>query len=350
MARSRLGLLMLASLSALILTAAEPGLAQAHGPIAPIASSYLAKVGQAPTGIEAKVVDGDQRMWLSAPPSLTVVVLDYRGAPYLRFWHSRVEVNQNSAMYYLNQTPVALRPPSNLGPRTPPRWQRVSSGHSYGWHDGRLHALASVALAPGATFVGTWRVPVLVDGRLAAISGALWHAANPPIVWFWPIAVLFLCVLAAWRVRRPSVDRALARGLGIAALIALSVAVAGRDLHGRPSVSVLQLIELALVLAFAAGGMARLLFQRPGYFSYFVIAVVALWRGAELIPTLLQGFALTAIPGFLARTSAVLCLGAGLALLPLVFRLAEAPERSPAANRWRIEESEEEDDSAWGLV
>jgi hypothetical protein len=184
-----------------------PAAAAAHGPIAPIASSYLARVGEAPAGLHAQVIDGDQRMWLRVDRGLTVVVLDYRGAPYLRFSTAGVDVNHNSSMYYLNQTPVGLTPPSNLTATTPPRWESVSGGDTYNWHDGRLHALASVALAPGVSFVGRWRVPILVDGRREAITGGLWHADNPSLVWLWPIVVLLACVLAAWRLHRPSLDR-----------------------------------------------------------------------------------------------------------------------------------------------
>ena len=126
-----------------------PDAAQAHGPIAPAASSYFAKVLGLPPGLDAKVVDGDLRMWLSVPASETLVVVDYRGAPYLRFSRAGVEVNRNSSMYFLNQTPVAQTPPSYITASTPPNWHRVSDGHAYEWHDGRLHALATVALSPG---------------------------------------------------------------------------------------------------------------------------------------------------------------------------------------------------------
>jgi hypothetical protein len=328
-----------------VLMAAAPS-AEAHGPIDPIASSYLARVGAAPPGVEAKVVDGDLRMWLSVRRGATVLVLDYRGAPYLRFSASGVDINRNSAMYYLNQTPVALTPPANLGPNTPPKWQRVSGGNSYEWHDGRLHALASVALAPGASFAGRWRIPILLAGRRAAITGGLWHAGNPSIVWFWPIAVLLACVLAAWRLRRPELDRRLARVLGGTALVALSVAVVGRDLHGRPTVSTFELIELIAVLAFAVWALHRLLFRAPGYFTYFLIAIVALWQGAELIPTLLEGFVLANEPAFLARASSVVCLATGAALLLMVFRLADQRDLSGA----EPEPAEVEEDTEWELA
>ena len=313
-----------------VVVAACPEAAQAHGPIAPVASSYLAKVLQLPSGMEAKVVDGDLRMWLSVPPDETVVVLDYRGAPYLRFSRAGVDVNHNSAMYYLNQTPFALTPPANLTPSTPPGWQRVSDGHAYEWHDGRLHALASVALTPGVSFVGRWTVPVRVDGRQAAIDGGLWHADNPSIVWFWPIVVLVACVMAARRVRRRGLDVLVARALAVVGLVAVAIAGLGLQLHGRPTVSVFQLVELAFILAFVAWGLWRALLRGPGYFSAFLIAVGAIWAGGVLIPTLVRGFVLISLPAFLARTVTVLCLATGAALLLLVFRLIDHDDRDSA--------------------
>ena len=249
---------------ALAATAGLPGTAAAHGPVAPVALDYLARVSRVPGALEAKVVDGDQRMWLRAPASETVIVLDYRGAPYLRFSAAGVEVNHNSEMYYLNQTPFALKPPAGLGPRTPPSWQAVSGGHAYEWHDGRLHALATVALRPGEGFVGRWTIPIVVGVLAGTISGGLWHAGPPSIVWFWPIVVLLLCVLAAWRVRRPRVDQWTARVLSVAALAAVAVAGIGRQLHGRPDVSVFQLVVLGLILAIVVWGLARVIFRGPG--------------------------------------------------------------------------------------
>ena len=202
----RLRLVVLVCVGALVGAGGVPGVAVAHGPVAPIATSYEARVAQVPAGAEAKVIDGDQRMWLRVGQSETLLVLDYRGAPYLRFSRSGVAVNHNSAMYYLNQTPAEV-PPSNLRPTTAPRWSSVSGGHAYSWHDGRLHALATVALAPGASYVGRWSIPVRIDGRAGAIAGGLWHASDPSIVWFWPIVVLLACVLAARRVRSAELDR-----------------------------------------------------------------------------------------------------------------------------------------------
>lgn len=308
-----------------------PGVAEAHGPIAPTASSYFAKVLGLPAGLDAKVIDGDLRMWLSVPPSETLVVIDYRGAPYLRFSRAGVEVNRNSSMYYLNQTPVAETPPTYLSASTPPSWHRVAGGHTYEWHDGRLHALATVALAPasGVSFVGRWNIPLRIDGRLAAITGGLWHSDNPSIVWFWAIIVVVACVLAGWRVRRRSLDRLLARALAITALVVVTIAALGLQLHGRPTITPFQLVELAAILAFVGWGFSRTLFRAPGYFTCFLIGIAALWAGGEMIMTLLYGFVLIPLPAFTARLVTVLCLGTGASLLPLVFRLADHSDPDP---------------------
>ena len=312
-------------IAALVAAGALPGVAEAHGPVNPVATSYLARITRVPAGVDAKVVDGDLRLWLSVAPRVTAVVQDYRGAPYLRFSRSGVEVNVNSAMYYLNLTPVET-PPSRVSPSIAPRWQRVSSGHEYSWHDGRLHALASIARSPGTTYVGRWSIPVSIGGRLSSIFGGLFYAPDPSIVWFWLIVVLLGCTLAAWRVRRPTLDQGVIRLLAVGALVSIAAAGVGRELHGRPTVSVLQLLTLALIAAFVGWGLHRVLLWQTGYFSFFAIAAVAIWEGVQLLPTLLHGFVLTALPAFVARVTAVLCLGCGAGLLLFVFRLAEGRE------------------------
>jgi hypothetical protein len=325
------------ALTGAVAALAFPGAAQAHGPIAPAASSYFAKVLQLPPGLVAKVVDGDLRMWLQVPRGPTVVVIDYRGAPYLRFSPRGVEVNRNSSMYYLNQAPVAQTPPANLNASTPPDWHRVTGANAYEWHEGRLHALAAVALPPGVSFVGRWRIPIRIDGRLSSISGGVWHADDPSIVWFWPIVVLLACVVAAWRVRRPALDWLVARALAITALVAVAIAGVGLQLHGRPTVSAFQLVELAAILAFVGWGLSRALFRRPGYFTCFLIGVAALWAGGELVTTLLYGFVLISLPAFLARATTVVCLGTGVGLLLLVFRLADHADAKVATTEAPVE-------------
>jgi hypothetical protein len=331
-------------LGTLLVLAALPPAAQAHGPVDPVATSYLAKTTSVPRGLDAKVVDGDVRLWLRVPGNQTAVVLDYAGAPYVRFASSGVDVNVNSAMYYLNQTPAEL-PPAKVSPAVPPRWRRVSAGHTYRWHDGRLQALARVALSPGTRYVGKWSIPMTVDGLATSISGDVFHAESPSIAWFWPIFVWLACVVAAWRLQRPALDAGLARGLAITALIGTAAGSAARELHGRPTVSPGQLIMLAILLAFVAWGLRRVLLGAPGFFVCWAVSGVALWTGLVLVPTLSHGYVLLALPAFVARATVVLCLASGAGLLLLSLRMT-GRSKPDSATPDRADDWETDDDRA----
>jgi hypothetical protein len=312
--------------------ASIPGAAQAHGgPTAPVALNYLAVIKSAPAGLVAKVVDGDLSMSLQVPAAVTLEVLDYQGAPYLRFTPGGVQVNTRSEMYYLNQ-PTQVPVPLHIGPQSQPVWAAAGSGHSYTWHDGRLQALATVRLAPGATFAGTWRIPVRVDGRSEALSGGLFYRAPPSIVWFWPIAVLLACAVALRRVGRPVLSGWVIRGLSVVALLSLSLAAIALELHGRPGVSVFSRIFVGVALAVAVLVLSRVALARAGLPLLFVIGAGALGAGFDLLPAILNGFVLVAVPTFLARVDTVLCLGCGLALIVLVlWEVWELWDRAPAS-------------------
>jgi len=307
-----------------------PAAGLAHGPVAPVATSYLGRVRQAPAGVDARVVNGYLWLWLRVVPSQELVVLDYRGAPYVRFVRAGVFVNENSDMYYLNQIPPEL-PPRGLTPSTAPRWHKLSDEHEYAWHDGRIGALATTVIPPGTSYVGSWSIAARVDGRLTRISGGLWHARSPSLVWFWPIFVLVACVLAAWRLRNASLDRRVTRTLAVVVLIAIAVGGAARQLYGRPSVPLFQFVLVGILVAFAVWGISRTLLDRSGFILQIAIAGVAFWIGLELLPTLLHGYVLTAGPPVAARAAAVLCLGGCIALLPLAIRGALDERDEPLA-------------------
>ncbi|MBV9818867.1 MAG: hypothetical protein JOZ07_11015 [Solirubrobacterales bacterium] len=326
----RLALAGFGVLVCVVVTLGRPAVAAAHGPIDPAASSYQAQVTQVPEGTDARAVDGDLRLWLRVDPTASVVVLDYRGAPYLRFDRAGVSVNESSSMYYLNQVPAEI-PPIGLGPRTPARWHPVSSGHSYEWHDGRLHALATVAHGPGSAELGRWTVPLRVGGAPTAVVGSLRFAPAPSLVWFWPIAVVLACVFAGLRLRRDELDRGLARGLAAGALGAFVVAALVRQLHGRPGIGVGSLVVLGFELAFAVWATVRLLRGPAGWFQFFAIAAAAIWEGATLVGVLRDGFVLLAGPPLLGRIAVATCLALGLGLVPVVIAIAERSSRPRAA-------------------
>ena len=64
----------------------------------------------------------------------------------------------------------------------------------------------------------------------------------------------------------------------------------------------------------------------------FALAFVALWEGITLLGTLTHGYVLLAVPAFVGRLTAVLCLGGGAGLLLAALRLAEEPDPDPATD------------------
>jgi hypothetical protein len=315
--------------AAVLAALAVPGAAQAHsGPLAPVATSFVARLGPLPAGVTARVVDGDQQLWLRVRPGVTVVVLGLQGEPYLRFDGSGVAVNERSPTAYLNRAVPEPVPAAASAWRTP-RWRLVSHGRSYRWHEDRLHALALTARPAGTSYAGRWTIPLRIDGRAARLSGGLWHERSPStLLWLWPALVAVLCVPALLRLRRRRLDAALTSVLAVAALAAIVAGHVARNLYGRPFVQAGQLGWLAFSCAFA--GVAAILLQRPRWrpLALLATAAYALEVGLALLPVLERGAVLAALPASLDRVVATMALGAGGCLLvsAVVFRSA-APSR-----------------------
>jgi hypothetical protein len=302
-------------LCVLALVCALPASASAHtGSSAPAATSFVARLGSVPRGLHARVVDGDLRLWVRPAAGTTAIVLGFTGEPYLRFSSAGIAVNTQSPAYYLNrQLPLVV--PRGLGPHTQPRWRQIAAGPAYSWHEDRLHSLAAAARAPGSAYVGRWTIPLVVDGRRTAISGGLWHVANPPLVWFWPIVVLLACLPALTRLRRPRLDTAVLRGLAAATLASATAARLGRELYGRPTVSGWQLVGVALTCCIAVALAGLAVSGRSREIVLGVIGLAGIYQGFALLATLEHGFVLAALPAALERSLTVAALAGGAGLL-----------------------------------
>jgi len=300
---------------ALAVAALLPSTASAHvGRVPPAATDYRARISQAPTGLDVRVVDGDQELWMQAPPSMTVVVTGLRGEPYLRFSRAGVAVNTRSATWFLNR--VYPQPvPRDVTSGTPPHWEPRTSHHSWRWHDGRLHAPALAAHPSGNAFVGRWVVPLVVDGRGTAIRGGLWQSAPASILWFWPLLVVAACIPALSKLREARLEAQVGAALVVVALASSTVARLGRELYGRPGIPSGEL-ALAATTCLVALALAALYTRREWRaLAGILIGIAAAYQGLALVATLRDGWVLSALPAWLERSATALSLASGVALV-----------------------------------
>jgi hypothetical protein len=299
---------------------AAPASALADGPVDPIATSYVARVSHVPSGVQAKVIDGYLQLWMRVSPTETVVVKDQLGAGWVRFNHNGVYVNHNSLLFYESQIPVEAIAPKRINATTPPDWVKVSSGHTWMWREGRLQAFAHQTLVPGQTYAGPWSIAMTVDGRATKVAGGLYFQPRPSIVWFWPVLVILLCAIAAFRLRSNRLDRRLVVALTELLLAALLLVSLARLLHGRPTVSAVQIAEFAVAAAAILAGAVAFARGRWPAAIPFLVAFIALWAGLTFLPVLTHQYALLILPGWLTRAATALLLGGGVSLVLMAMR------------------------------
>lgn len=146
-------------------------------------SSRLISVAPQVKGLTVRVVDGDDAIELRNATGLNVMVPGYENEPYLRFLvGGRVEVNVNSPAKYLNEERYGgVTVPKNASPKAKPKWELISQGGTYTWHEHRVHWMSTnrpprVEASGGETLekVFDWVVPLSVGGNRVKASGTLW--------------------------------------------------------------------------------------------------------------------------------------------------------------------------------
>ncbi len=200
----------------------------------------------------------------------------------------------------------------------------MTSGHSYLWHEHRLHALEPVARTAGSA--GPWLVPFVVDGRPRSLRGVLEYSAPGP-VWAWIAVPVMLALVAAAGALRSAATLIV---LGLAATAAVWAIRVGRELYGRPTVPVVGWVEVAITCLIGGLFLFGLTRRNGGtrVFTAFFVGFGALYEGLTMLPLLTHAIALNALPTTLARILEVVVVVAGIGTLAgSVFRplLEEEP-------------------------
>ncbi len=138
-------------------------------------------------GVTVEVRDADDRLLLRNDGRQDVVVLGYDGEPYLRFAAAGgVFRNANSPATYLNEERYGgVDVPASASAAAEPRWERISRGRSYEWHDHRIHWMSTIdppqihRAEDEPHHVFDWNVPGTVAGKPLTIAGSLDYEPPP---------------------------------------------------------------------------------------------------------------------------------------------------------------------------
>ena len=97
-------------------------------------------------GLTVQVLQGDDQLDLRNNTGRELVVEGYEDEPYLRFGaDGGVFRNANSPATYLNEERYGgVDVPASASKTATPRWERVSRGNSYNWHDHRIHWMSTI--------------------------------------------------------------------------------------------------------------------------------------------------------------------------------------------------------------
>jgi hypothetical protein len=166
-------------------------------------------------GLAVEVLQRDDQLHLRNDTGRELLIEGYEGEPYLRFdADGGVFRNANSAATYLNAERYGGAPvPASVKKNSPPRWERVSSGKAYDWHDHRIHWMSTIdppkvrEAKDEPHHVFDWTVSGSVDGQPLAISGTLDYQPAPkssftPLLLAPAVALLLAAGVIWWR-RRP---------------------------------------------------------------------------------------------------------------------------------------------------
>jgi hypothetical protein len=159
----------------------------------------LRSVAPAVPGLEVKVVEVGSRLQVENRTGQELVVLGYKGEPYLRIGPDGVFENRLSPATYLNRsrkggTPTQAAENAKVGDTD---WAKISSEPVARWHDHRIHWMGNinppeVRNSPGTRHVikmsaddSLWAVRMRLAAQDVVAKGDLvWEPGPSPLPWF----------------------------------------------------------------------------------------------------------------------------------------------------------------------
>ncbi len=289
----------------LVILAGAPA-ANAHGRAATVALDYRLPldpgVGNL-DGVRASILDGDRSLRLAVDRGRRVVVLGDLGEPMLRL-DGGVWVNRDSPTAQANR----------LVRRSQKGWKKVADGRTFAWHEHRLAPPPFVAGQYGS--VARWRVPLVIDGRRTAVSGAFWRVPRPAF-WPWALGALGVAAVAVIAMAiRPRVRVVASLGAGTVAGVAGLIAESGFALKDAPSGRIAwALLVAAFALAAIAVWAMAVTRGLERAFVGGVIGVAVLVFCLSWVGVFFHGAVVSALPASAVRLVCAVAFSSGLVSL-----------------------------------
>ncbi len=170
--------------SLMVFGSAAPAAADPPGPTD--YQSSIAAVVPPVAGVEATMIGGDAFLQIKVDPGIHVVVLGYRGEPYVQFLpDGTVEENQVSPSTYLNEDRYAeTEIPDEASYDAEPQWEVVATNGRWAWHDHRTHWMnpaRPLGSEPGDQILEAV-VPLVVDETDVSVTVvSVWQEAPSPL-------------------------------------------------------------------------------------------------------------------------------------------------------------------------
>ncbi len=199
------GLAVLTAALTVLLTLVTPVPAVAQIVGAQIVGTHLVGSGGSPTNYRTMVTAirpalpslavtlglGGQWVRVTNQGAAAIVILGYRGEPFLRLAQHRVQVNELSST--AAETGQTRGTPAPTGPAAQPRWVQLREGDSATWTDARIDPSSPGESARASR---SWELPLVVDGQQVTVAGTR-DRLPPPSPWPWVAALGLLTAAVA---------------------------------------------------------------------------------------------------------------------------------------------------------
>lgn len=283
------------------------------------ARSVLTEIRPQASGVGITVGLGGQFVRLSNQSAGEVVVLGYRGEPFLRLTQQRVQVNPASP----TAAQTGQLPGLAQGTAADDQWVQLDDGDSVSWPDARVDGRS---LAAGES--ESWTLPLEVDGRQVTVSGTRTGLAAPS-PWPWVAALALLAVAVARLGWRRDWHRPMAAAT-VAGVVAYGLSMIGTGTTPQPNGPVAGWVIIALlggfVLLVAAITVISTLHRSELATARLpMMAVTLLLVAGSDITGLWNALLPFAGPAVLDRGLLVVTYGVALGLLVAGIRLARQP-------------------------